>query len=123
MEALFIFEGNTLMQVLIFMGVCVGVLSGFSDSYKDLLHKELAEYSGAWTQFINRALIVSAFVMCLFVDFPERREHPLQELNWILFPFLAAMFFCLAWCCAFWATLAVKAVFCWVFDSLIQKID
>ncbi len=117
-----IFAGNTLVQIIIILGICIGVLGGLSDSVKKLRDQEWMCYTGAWTQFFNRLLFVIACVMCLFMDFPGHREHPLERLNWLLFPLMGAVILGLSWCLAFFATLIVKAVFCWVFDSIVEKI-
>lgn len=116
-----IFDGNTLLQVIGGLGVCVGILGGLSDSVAKLREQEWMCYTGVWTQFFNRLMLVTAGVLCLFVDFPNNHEHPLKMLNWILFPFIGAVIFCLSWCLTFFATVALRAVFLWIIDSLIKK--
>lgn len=116
-----IFDGNTLLQVIGGLGVCVGILGGLSDSTAKLREQEWMCYTGVWTQFFNRFMLATACVLCLFVDFPNNHEHPLKMLNWLIFPFIGAVIFCLSWCLAFFATVTLRAVFLWIIDSLIKK--
>ncbi len=114
-----IIEGNTIAHALISLGTVIGILGGLATTTKKLREDEPLIYTEApLTQVLNRLLFVIGCVVCLFADFPKSDNHFIQQIYWLLFPFMGFLIFLLSWCVSFWTVIALKAIIRWIFASV-----
>lgn len=114
-----IIDGNIVANALISIGTIIGVLGGFATTVKKLREDEPLIYTEApLTQVLNRLLFVIGCAVCLFVDFPKSDNHFIQQVTWLLFPFMGFLIFLLSWFVSFWSIIALKAIIRWIFASV-----
>lgn len=117
-----VIEGNIAANALISLGAVIGILGGVATTFKKLREDEPLIYTEApFTQALNRLLFVIGCVVCLFVDFPKPDNHFIQQVYWLLFPFMGFLIFLLSWCVSFWTIIALKAIIRWIFASFIPR--
>jgi hypothetical protein len=104
-------------QLVVYIGCAMGVFAAIDSDWEDARKLDLLSYNNYSAQIINRVLFTVGAILCLFVDFPSRADWFGKAFNFILFPAIGLMIFCMAWAltynalrCAFW-------VVCWWFEK------